>query len=103
MSNFIKIANKKDIKANSMKTFVVNGQKLLVANLNGSFYAISNICTHEEGVLSEGQLVNDCCVECPLHGASFDLKTGAVKALPATEAVKTYEVRVDGEDLLIPC
>ena len=72
---------------------------------DGRWGAIDNVCTHDGGVLGEGEL-EDCLVECPRHGARFDLGTGEVRALPAVFPVNAYPVRVvDGRvevDLSVP-
>ena len=59
----------------------------------GTWGAIDNVCTHDGGILGEGEL-DDCMVECPRHGARFDLLSGAVKALPAVFPVNAYPVRI---------
>jgi 3-phenylpropionate/trans-cinnamate dioxygenase ferredoxin subunit len=63
-------------------------------SVDGSVYAIDNRCSHAEASLSEGE-VFDCEVECPRHGAAFNLSTGEPQSLPATVPVDTYEVRVE--------
>lgn len=75
----------------------VNGQDILVAVVNQEIYAVSDTCTHAEVSLSEGELV-DCKIECFLHGAAFDLKTGQPTSPPATTPLATYEVALEGED-----
>ena len=75
----------------------VNGQDILVAVVNQEVYAVSDTCTHAEVSLSEGELV-DCKIECFLHGAAFDLKTGQPTSPPASTALATYEVALEGED-----
>jgi 3-phenylpropionate/trans-cinnamate dioxygenase ferredoxin subunit len=96
-----RIASKSDIAAGTVRVFDVDGRSLAVANLDGeNFYAIDNLCTHDGGPLGEGRLANGT-VECPRHGARFDLKTGAVRALPAVRPVRTYPVTVEGEDVSV--
>jgi 3-phenylpropionate/trans-cinnamate dioxygenase ferredoxin component len=69
----------------------------LVRTEEDDFYAVDDVCTHEEQSLSEGEIVG-CQIECPLHYATFDLRTGEATALPATEPLNTYKVTVaDGE------
>jgi 3-phenylpropionate/trans-cinnamate dioxygenase ferredoxin subunit len=75
----------------------VNGQDILVAVVNQEVYAVSDTCTHAEVSLSEGELV-DCKIECFLHGAAFDLKTGQPTSPPASTPLATYEVALEGED-----
>lgn len=64
-----------------------------VFNADGEFYAIDDTCTHQDASLSEGWL-EGCLVECPLHAASFDLRTGQPTCLPARKAVRTHRVTV---------
>jgi len=67
-----------------------------------TFYATTDICSHAYAELSEGYLdIDDCTIECPLHGSRFDIATGAVLTLPAYEPIATYPVRVEGEDVLV--
>ncbi|MFD5829458.1 bifunctional 3-phenylpropionate/cinnamic acid dioxygenase ferredoxin subunit [Lentzea sp. NPDC060358] len=67
---------------------------IAVFNADGVFYAIDDTCTHQDASLSEGWL-EGCFVECPLHAASFDLRTGEPTCLPAKRSVRTYPVRVE--------
>ncbi|MDY6054938.1 bifunctional 3-phenylpropionate/cinnamic acid dioxygenase ferredoxin subunit [Micrococcus sp.] len=65
---------------------------------DGEFYAIDNTCSHQDYALSEG-FVEGACIECPLHGAGFDLRTGEALTLPATKPVGTHAVEVRDGDL----
>ena len=67
---------------------------IAVFNADGELYAIDDTCTHQDASLSEGWL-EGCLVECPLHAASFDLRTGAPTCLPARESVRTHPVTVE--------
>ena len=69
-------------------------------NVDGTYYAIDDECPHSGGPLSEGD-VDGCEVECPWHGASFNLKDGSVQCPPADDGVKAYRVEVDGDDIRI--
>lgn len=66
----------------------------------GEFYATDDTCTHAQASLSEGGLEGHLCI-CPRHGARFDVRTGAVRALPAVVPLRTYPVRVEGDAILI--
>ena len=79
---------------------VLDGVPLCVARSQGEVFAISDICSHADVSLSEGD-VEDGHVECWLHGSSFDLRTGKPIALPATKPVATYPVTVEGDDVLV--
>ena len=83
-----------------MKVYQVNGQSVCVANIDGKYFAINNVCSHEGGPLVDGEL-QGYEVECPWHQSKFDMRTGEVKAPPAVEPQATYEVRVFGEDIML--
>jgi 3-phenylpropionate/trans-cinnamate dioxygenase ferredoxin component len=102
MSNrdFVKVAEIGDIQPTSMKAVEVAGEKICVANVKGTYYAIGNTCTHEGGPLNEGTL-EGYEVECPWHGSKFDIRTGKVTRPPANEPESTYEVKVEGNDILV--
>ncbi len=89
-----------DVPPGSVRVFEVNGHSIALANLDGVFYAVDNLCTHDNGPLGEGRLW-DGTIECPRHGARFDIQTGAVKALPAVRPVRTYPVQVDGNEVSV--
>lgn len=72
-----------------------HGDDVLVVNLDGEYFAVDNVCSHDYAELSEGEIEGDEVV-CPLHGARFDLRTGEVTAPPAYEALRTYATRVNG-------
>jgi 3-phenylpropionate/trans-cinnamate dioxygenase ferredoxin subunit len=71
-----------------------------IVRAEGEIYAIRDVCSHEEVPLSEGE-VYDHTVECWLHGSCFDLRTGKPTGPPATQAVPTYQVKIDGDDVLV--
>ena len=72
----------------------VGDVRLAVCNTGEGFYTIADVCTHDGGALDQGELMG-CEIECPRHGARFDVTTGKVKALPAVRPVKTYPTRVN--------
>jgi 3-phenylpropionate/trans-cinnamate dioxygenase ferredoxin component len=78
----------------------IDNPPIAVFNVDGAFFAISDICTHAEASLSEGQ-VDGRTIECPLHGACFDLRTGEALTPPATEPVQTYAVVLQDDDVLV--
>lgn len=96
----ITVASTSGIAPGEMRAVDVDGISVLLCNVDGEFFAIRDECTHECFPLSEGKLAGHS-VTCALHGASFDVRTGEVLALPAYEAVTTYQVRVEGEDVSI--
>jgi 3-phenylpropionate/trans-cinnamate dioxygenase ferredoxin subunit len=78
----------------------IDNPPIAVFNVEGTLFAISDVCTHAEASLSEGQ-VEGQTVECPLHGACFDLRTGEALTPPAFEAVKTFGVVVQGDEVYV--
>jgi ferredoxin-NADP reductase/nitrite reductase/ring-hydroxylating ferredoxin subunit len=97
---FVKVANTSDIPVSKMKEVQVSGQNICLANINGKYFAINNICSHEGGPLADGRL-EGYEVECPWHQSKFDMRTGQVRVPPAVEPQVTYQVKVEGENVLI--
>ncbi len=95
-----KIAKTSDLAPGSGKVVEAEGETLALFNVEGTFYAIGNTCPHRGGPLGEGSLEGNT-VTCPWHGAQFNVTTGEVLAPPAATGVKSYPVRVEGEDVLI--
>ena len=100
MSGFIKVTTTEALADQQAKLVEVDGHKIALFRVNGTFYALSDTCTHRGGPLSEGD-VEGAEVTCPWHGAKFDISTGAVVGAPAREGVKSYPVRVTGADVEI--
>jgi nitrite reductase/ring-hydroxylating ferredoxin subunit len=98
--DYVKVAETKDIQASQMKAVDVGDEKVCVSNVNGQYYAIGNICTHVGGPLAEGNL-EEYIVQCPWHGSRFDIRTGEVVRPPAMRPEPEYEVKVEGNDILI--
>ena len=84
----------------SATSFTIDGIEVAICNVAGEFYAIEDVCTRDGGPLDQGTLEGKCIV-CPRHGATFDVTTGAALTLPAVMPVATYEVRRDGDDLIL--
>lgn len=78
----------------------VGDESIALYNIDGTIYATSNVCTHEDTWLSEGYFEADC-IECPLHGALYHIPTGEVRGGPATVGLKTYPIRIEGADVFI--
>jgi len=93
-------ARASEIAPGTMRKVVVDDEAILICNVNGSFYAIEDVCTHDGGNLDLGTLEGDQ-IECPRHGARFDVRTGAVVMLPAIEPVRSYRVRVEGDEIFV--
>ena len=98
--DFVTVARVGEIPAGGVKIVRVEDQSVALYNVGGTYYAIDDVCTHDGGPLAEGP-VEDGVVECPRHGARFDVRTGAVLAPPATVPVPTYTVKVEGDEIQI--
>lgn len=98
MAELKKVATVADVPAGRAKAVNVEGKKIALFNINGSFYAIDDTCTHRGGPLSEGN-VEEFKVTCPWHGAKFDVRTGEVVGPPAQRSVVRYGIRVMGTDI----
>ncbi len=100
MPGFRVVARVGEIGPGQKKVVEVGGVPVVLVNLDGEFFAVEDICTHDGGPLGEGDLEGHQII-CPRHGARFDVRTGAVLAMPAFEPVPTYAVRVEGDDILV--
>ena len=99
-SGFDKVAATSEIPDRSMKQVSVGGIDVMLANVSGYFYALSNKCTHAGGPLAKGKL-DGFVVQCPLHGSKFDVRTGAVVGPPAQIPERVFGVKVEGKDILV--
>jgi 3-phenylpropionate/trans-cinnamate dioxygenase ferredoxin subunit len=100
MKRFVRVAARDDIPVGGKKLAEIDGIPVAIFNVDGVFYAIEDVCTHDGGNLVEGDLMGNE-IECPRHGARFDVRTGAATKMPAFEPVPTYTVEVAGEDVLV--
>jgi 3-phenylpropionate/trans-cinnamate dioxygenase ferredoxin component len=95
MPEYVAIAAVDDIEEGAIRGYVIGNQEIAIARCDGEFYAVDAICSHAHAYLYEGEVdTDDCVVECPLHGARFSLSTGRVRALPASEPIKVYQLRI---------
>ena len=94
MENFVKVALASDLSPGGKKLLDLDGRAVALFNVEGQLYAVDDVCTHDGGPLAEGEL-HGCEIECPRHGARFDVRTGAALCMPAFEPVTTHEVKVE--------
>jgi 3-phenylpropionate/trans-cinnamate dioxygenase ferredoxin subunit len=97
---FETVAKVSDTPPGTISVHEVGGVRVALCNVNGRFYAIDDVCTHDGGPLDQGEL-DGGQVECPRHGAKFDVTTGRATVLPAVLPVKTYRVEVVGDDVKV--
>jgi nitrite reductase/ring-hydroxylating ferredoxin subunit len=106
-SGYTRVANTSEIAVGTMKKVILDDNEILISNVDGTYYAIGNLCTHYGGDLSQGVL-DGKIITCPNHNSKFDVTTGKVVS-PPTEALShpdiedepTYVVRVEKQDILI--
>ncbi len=101
MEDFVRVAATKDIPLGDRILVELDGIRIAVFNLDGEFFAIEDVCTHDGGPLVEGEILEGGQVQCPRHGARFDIRTGQALSMPAFEPTPSYQVQVDGEDIYV--
>jgi nitrite reductase/ring-hydroxylating ferredoxin subunit len=94
MAEFHKIAATDEVAPGEVRQYRVEDRPVALCNVEGEFFAFEDVCTHQFAYLSEGGLEGDL-ITCPLHGAKFDVKSGAAKGLPAVRPVPNHEVKVE--------
>jgi 3-phenylpropionate/trans-cinnamate dioxygenase ferredoxin component len=97
---FVTVAKVGEIPEGGRRIVRIDDQAIAVFHLDGGYYAIEDVCTHDGGPVAEGPLEGDI-IECPRHGAKFNVKTGAVVAFPAVSPVPTYAVRIRGDEIQV--
>ena len=92
---------KSDINPGQAKSYQIGENKIVICNVNGEYFAVDDICSHDDGELvsGEGHLIENCQIECPRHGARFDVKTGEAKKMPAVAPIRMYKVNVIGDEV----
>jgi nitrite reductase/ring-hydroxylating ferredoxin subunit len=97
---FVEVCDEGALEDGGKLSFDIDGQRVLVARVAGSYYAIGGVCTHERAFLDDGAIVENV-VYCPLHYSAFDLRTGCVLGPPADKPTPTYGVRVENGVVLV--
>ncbi|SEK94752.1 non-heme iron oxygenase ferredoxin subunit [Streptacidiphilus jiangxiensis] len=99
-NGFVRVAALSELEEDTPKRVEVDGVAVSIVAAEGEIFAINDICSHANVSLSEGE-VEDCMIECWLHGSRFDLRTGKPSGLPATRPVPVYPVKIEGDDVLV--
>ena len=98
----LKICDLTDLEEAAPRRIEIEGKKLSIVLLNERIYALDDTCSHEDVSLSEWEVdIDECALECWKHGSLFSLETGEALSLPATKSVKTYEVRIVDNDVVL--
>ena len=97
-----RVCARDDLAPGSARCFDVGGQRVAVVRIGDDFYVIDDTCSHADYSLSEGDVwEDDLEIECPKHGSTFSLETGEPATLPATQPVRAYDVKIDGDDVVV--
>lgn len=107
MASDVTVLQTRQVAPNSARRVDIDGHRIAVVRIENadgsdSWYAIGDECSHADWSLSEGDVwAEECELECPKHGSTFSLTTGAPQSLPATQPVPVYDIRVDGNDVIV--
>ncbi len=98
----VRLCGRDDMKHGETRRFDVDGRRIAVVRIDDTYYAIGDTCSHAEVSLSEGEVICETKeIECWKHGSTFSLETGEPQTLPATQPVPVYDIRVEGDDVVI--
>jgi 3-phenylpropionate/trans-cinnamate dioxygenase ferredoxin subunit len=100
MSEYDKVATLDEIPAGGRKSLVFDDRAVLLLRVGDEFFAVEDVCSHDGQPLTDGPL-EGTAIECPRHGARFDVRTGRPLCMPAVEPIATYEVKVIGNDICL--
>lgn len=97
---WIEVAGADEVPDGRARTFSVEGRRVAVARANDQLYAVQDLCTHDDGPLGEGSL-DGFAIQCPRHGAKFDVRSGAVLQMPAVQPIDTFPIMEKNGKILI--
>jgi 3-phenylpropionate/trans-cinnamate dioxygenase ferredoxin component len=100
MSEFVAAARIGEIEEGKVKVVRVGEVSVGLTKVEGEFFAFADVCTHDDGPVAEGEL-DEYIIECPRHGAKFDIRTGKARQLPAVTPIPVYAVKVEGDSVLV--
>jgi 3-phenylpropionate/trans-cinnamate dioxygenase ferredoxin subunit len=102
MGDRVVLCRRDDLSSGEARRFDVGPNRIALVRIGDDFYAIGDRCSHEDYSLAEGEvLVEECELECPKHGSTFDLRTGEPATMPATQPVPVFEVEIMGDDVAV--
>ena len=99
-TRFISIGRQEDVPPGEVRIFETEDHRFAVCNVDGRLYAVEDLCTHDDGPLGDGTL-DGFCIECPRHGARFDVRTGAVATPPASAPIRSYPLRIENGEIQV--
>ena len=98
--DFSKVCDDSELVEGAVKTVSIDDKLILLARYQGAVYAIDDVCTHDGAELGDGDVI-DGHIQCPRHGARFDLKTGAAVRMPAIIGISTYPVKIEDGGIFV--
>jgi 3-phenylpropionate/trans-cinnamate dioxygenase ferredoxin subunit len=102
VSETVTLCAKDELEPGEARRFDVAGRRIALVRIGDEFHAVDDECSHEDYSLAEGEVwADECEIECPRHGSTFDLLTGAPCSLPATQPISVYKVVVDGDHVAV--
>lgn len=102
MADFVKVAELEQLpEGGTLAIELEDGLRICLANSEGEIYAIADRCTHRDFPMANGSVHGGATIECAWHGARYDMKSGKAIRLPAIKPIKTYEVRIEGNDIMV--
>ena len=101
MSQAHKVAHINDIPIGSIKSFVIDYEKIVVCHTQKGIFAVEDCCSHDSAPISSGHLDSEGRIVCPRHGAKFDCQTGDVVAPPAVVGISTYEIKIENDEIYV--
>ena len=97
---YTNVASLGALKTSKLMCVKSRGLRIALAYVDGKVFAVDDMCSHEDASLAKGSLHGEC-VKCPLHGSRFDLNSGAALDEPAEDPIRTYPVKIEGDDILV--
>lgn len=100
MTDFIKAADKSELKSGEKLLVEIDDRLVILFQVGDNYFCLDDVCTHDGGTLSDGDF-HEYEIECPRHGAKFDVRCGKAMCMPATQATTSHEVSVDGDEIFV--
>ena len=100
MDDYVTIANTDELQPGERKLIELDGNPIALFNIDGKYYCIADVCSHDDGPVAEGD-IESYEIECPRHGARFDVRTGKVICFPAIVDIPTYTVHIVADEIRI--
>ena len=95
VAQYLKVCRENEIREGQIKSVTVDGEPVILARENGEIFALEGFCSHDGGEFDAGEKVIDGQIECPRHGARFDIRTGEATRMPAVAGIARYDVKID--------